>query len=136
MTIDSCHDRGLLPHHSTTEQVNLLYEKMPPWLDAVLLPFQRDGVRFGLSHVGRCLIGDEMGVGKTLQAIALASCFEVCSLGVWKTCQRSTQLIICGSTRQQRLECGIFVEIVWFDTFGSVLAFMYNILTSCIQRLC
>lgn len=50
---------------------------MPSSLASVLLPFQREGVRFGLRHDGRCLIADEMGVGKTLQAIALASCYEV-----------------------------------------------------------
>lgn len=44
------------------------------------MPFQEGGVRFGLEHAGRCLIADEMGVGKTLQAIALASCYEVCCL--------------------------------------------------------
>lgn len=50
---------------------------MPPSLERALLPFQRQGVRFGLERGGRCLIADEMGVGKTLQAIALASCFQV-----------------------------------------------------------
>ena len=41
-------------------------------LQTALLPFQRDGVLFGLRRGGRVLIGDEMGVGKTLQGIALA----------------------------------------------------------------
>ena len=39
------------------------------------LPFQEAGVRFGLKRRGRCLIGDQMGVGKTLQALALGSCY-------------------------------------------------------------
>ena len=34
-----------------------------------LYPFQADGVQFVLSRHGRALIGDEMGVGKTIQAI-------------------------------------------------------------------
>ena len=34
-------------------------------------------MRFGLAREGRVLIGDEMGVGKTVQAIALASCYRV-----------------------------------------------------------
>ena len=34
---------------------------------ATLLPFQKDGVKFGLQRGGRCLIADEMGVGKTIQ---------------------------------------------------------------------
>lgn len=50
---------------------------MAPSLERALLPFQRQGVRFGLERGGRCLIADEMGVGKTLQAIAMASCFQV-----------------------------------------------------------
>jgi len=37
-----------------------------------LLPFQRQGVIFGISKKGRFLLGDEMGVGKTLQAISTA----------------------------------------------------------------
>ena len=39
-----------------------------------MLPFQRDGVRFGtLACEGKCLIADEMGLGKTIQAIAIAN---------------------------------------------------------------
>ncbi|XP_076906844.1 uncharacterized protein LOC143563109 [Bidens hawaiensis] len=41
----------------------------------VMLPFQIEGVKFGLRRGGRCLIADEMGLGKTLQAIAITSCF-------------------------------------------------------------
>ncbi|MEW5314170.1 MAG: hypothetical protein WDW38_005685 [Sanguina aurantia] len=48
---------------------------MPPSLAAALMPFQADGVRFGLERRGRVLIADEMGVGKTVQAMALASCY-------------------------------------------------------------
>ncbi|KAG5189890.1 hypothetical protein JKP88DRAFT_176450 [Tribonema minus] len=33
----------------------------------VLMPFQREGVRFALERGGRCLIADEMGTGKTIQ---------------------------------------------------------------------
>ncbi|PSC75396.1 DNA annealing helicase and endonuclease ZRANB3 [Micractinium conductrix] len=52
------------------------YARMPRFLEAALLPFQREGVRFGLARNGRCLIADEMGVGKTVQAVALASCYQ------------------------------------------------------------
>lgn len=51
--------------------------QLPCALGAALMPFQRDGVLYGLQRAGRCLIADEMGVGKTLQSIALASCYEV-----------------------------------------------------------
>ena len=40
-----------------------------------LMPFQREGVDFGLAAGGRVLIADEMGLGKTVQAIALAASF-------------------------------------------------------------
>ncbi|KAG5223509.1 DNA annealing helicase and endonuclease ZRANB [Salix suchowensis] len=53
------------------EFIRMLPRKL---LDA-LLPFQLDGLRFGLRRGGRCLIADEMGLGKTLQAIAIAGCF-------------------------------------------------------------
>ena len=49
---------------------------MPVPLAKALLPFQREGVRFGIAHRGRMLLADEMGVGKTVQAIALASCYQ------------------------------------------------------------
>ncbi len=49
---------------------------MPLSLRQALLPFQLQGVKFGLKHHGRCLIADEMGVGKTVQGIALAACYR------------------------------------------------------------
>ncbi|KAK4421583.1 SWI/SNF-related matrix-associated actin-dependent regulator of chromatin subfamily A-like protein 1 [Sesamum alatum] len=52
------------------------YEKIPSYIEAKLLPFQRDGVRFVLQHGGRVLLADEMGLGKTLQAIAVTSCIR------------------------------------------------------------
>ena len=52
-------------------------QRMPAPLAQALLPFQREGVRFGVQRRGRLLLADEMGVGKTVQAIALASCYQV-----------------------------------------------------------
>ncbi|ETO19016.1 DEXH-box helicase [Reticulomyxa filosa] len=37
-----------------------------------MYPFQKEGFAFALSKSGRCLIADEMGCGKTIQAIAVA----------------------------------------------------------------
>ena len=55
------------------------------------MKFQEEGVRFGLARQGRVLIADEMGVGKTLQAIALACCYLVnpfsSSLLKWPPCE-------------------------------------------------
>lgn len=41
-----------------------------------LLPFQEDGVRFGIARHGRCMIADDMGLGKTYQALAIASYYR------------------------------------------------------------
>jgi SNF2 family DNA or RNA helicase len=43
---------------------------------AGLFDFQKDGVRYGISRGGRFLLGDEMGVGKTVQALAISYCFK------------------------------------------------------------
>ena len=40
-------------------------------LRAILKPFQLEGIRFAVSRGGRALIADEMGCGKTIQAIGL-----------------------------------------------------------------
>ncbi|XP_015571924.1 DNA annealing helicase and endonuclease ZRANB3 [Ricinus communis] len=63
------------PEHFTDEKVDELIGNLPRKILDVLLPFQLDGLRFGLRRGGRCLIADEMGLGKTLQAIAIAGCF-------------------------------------------------------------
>ena len=54
-----------------------LLARLPPSLDAALMPFQKEGVAYGLRHNGRVLIADEMGIGKTLQAIAMSACYQV-----------------------------------------------------------
>ena len=41
-------------------------KSLPESLMKTLYEFQREGIEFGLSKFGRCLIGDEMGVGKTV----------------------------------------------------------------------
>lgn len=66
-------DEGL----ATTEEVEMRYNCMPLSLQQALLPFQQAGVKFGLGRHGRVLIADEMGVGKTVQALALAACYQV-----------------------------------------------------------
>ncbi|XP_061957012.1 uncharacterized protein LOC133678636 isoform X2 [Populus nigra] len=63
------------PEHFTDEKVDEFIRMLPRKLLDALLPFQLDGLRFGLRRGGRCLIADEMGLGKTLQAIAIAGCF-------------------------------------------------------------
>ncbi|KAK4537022.1 hypothetical protein CDCA_CDCA10G3047 [Cyanidium caldarium] len=41
-----------------------------------LLPFQRESVERAIRQGGRILIGDEMGLGKSIQAIAIARCLR------------------------------------------------------------
>lgn len=48
----------------------LLYT-LPAGLRETLLPFQRDGVLYGLRRKGRCLIADEMGTGKVGTAMVM-----------------------------------------------------------------
>lgn len=59
------------------EEVQKRLAAIPGPLASALLPFQQEGVKWGLAHGGRVLIADEMGVGKTVQAIALASAYRV-----------------------------------------------------------
>lgn len=49
---------------------------VPKKLFSALYGFQKAGVDFVYSHGGRALIGDEMGCGKTLQAIAAACLYR------------------------------------------------------------
>ena len=44
-----------------------------PHLRDQLMPFQREGVQYGISRQGRVMIADDMGLGKTVQALGLAS---------------------------------------------------------------
>ncbi|KAK9843831.1 hypothetical protein WJX81_008228 [Elliptochloris bilobata] len=67
--------RGACSHEGSGE-VERRFAALPAHLAAALLPFQREGVRFGLARRGRMLLADEMGVGKTVQAIALLACYQ------------------------------------------------------------
>ncbi|XP_067014077.2 SWI/SNF-related matrix-associated actin-dependent regulator of chromatin subfamily A-like protein 1 [Anabrus simplex] len=46
--------------------------RIDPVLLDHLMPFQREGVCFGVSKGGRCLIADDMGLGKTIEALGIA----------------------------------------------------------------
>ena len=41
-----------------------------------LYDFQKDGIKFGIERKGRILLADEMGVGKTVQAIGIALIYK------------------------------------------------------------
>ncbi|CDW80246.1 snf2 family n-terminal domain containing protein [Stylonychia lemnae] len=51
-------------------------EKLPTSLAGNLYEFQKKGIEFGISRFGRILLGDEMGVGKTIQAIGIAYLYK------------------------------------------------------------
>lgn len=59
-------------------------------LDA-LMPFQLEGVRFGLQRGGRCLIADEMGLGKTLQVMMEVGKIFLYNLWSWYVAQFSSE---------------------------------------------
>ncbi|KAF8664147.1 hypothetical protein HU200_054895 [Digitaria exilis] len=77
-TMKIIQDIPMLPGQkwASDKEVDELLKKLPQQVKDSLLPFQLEGVRFGLRRRGRCLIADEMGLGKTLQAIAIACCFK------------------------------------------------------------
>ena len=47
-------------------------EQLPEKILKALYDFQKEGINFGIEHHCRFLLADEMGVGKTIQAIALS----------------------------------------------------------------
>ena len=62
---------------AVTRLAERLYsEKVPANIRESLFPFQEEGVKFGLARHGRVLIGDQMGLGKTVQALALMAAYE------------------------------------------------------------
>lgn len=71
-TLNIRHCRGC---HSGIAQSTCTY--LGCILTAAVLLGVFQGVRYGLAHWGRVLFADEMGVGKTVQALALAACYQV-----------------------------------------------------------
>ena len=49
---------------------------VPEQLRSSLFNFQKEAVIFGIKRYGRFLLGDEMGVGKTIQAIAVSCVYK------------------------------------------------------------
>lgn len=114
-------------------EVAARFAAMPASLRGALMPFQRQGVAYGLARRGRVLIADEMGVGKTVQALALAACYQVrgCGCGdvacccfkrlVWQGLQPggwmhpgvdivNSQQLFCFSQRQREVELAFLLR--------------------------
>jgi len=51
-------------------------EDLPPKIKDVAYKFQKQGIQYGIRKFGRMLLGDEMGVGKTVQAIGMAYLYK------------------------------------------------------------
>ena len=56
----------------TTDTKERNPNELPEKIKKALYNFQLEGIKFGIEHHCRFLLADEMGVGKTLQAISLA----------------------------------------------------------------
>ena len=56
----------------TTDAKERNPNELPEKIKKALYNFQLEGIKFGIEHHCRFLLADEMGVGKTLQAISLA----------------------------------------------------------------
>lgn len=66
-----------IPNYNYANDINFKpsLSQLPSSLYHSLYNFQKVGVQFGVDHFGRILLGDEMGVGKTIQAICIAYLF-------------------------------------------------------------
>lgn len=51
--------------------------KLPEKMQKDLYEFQKKGILYGVERFGRLLLGDEMGVGKTIQAIGIMYIFKM-----------------------------------------------------------
>jgi len=82
--------RTLLPE-------NIDISEIEPYLHENLMPFQKEGIQYGVSRQGRVLIADDMGLGKTIQALGLASYYR----------QAWPVLVICPSTMRYSWEASV-----------------------------
>ncbi|CDW91024.1 snf2 family n-terminal domain containing protein [Stylonychia lemnae] len=67
---------GVKFNYFDDKKKNYNLEMLPQSLKDSLFNFQKEGVNFGISRYGRFLLGDEMGVGKTVQALARFTWFD------------------------------------------------------------
>ncbi|XP_025835934.1 SWI/SNF-related matrix-associated actin-dependent regulator of chromatin subfamily A-like protein 1 [Agrilus planipennis] len=63
-------------HMAKLDNSKIDLSKIDSKLQNALMPFQKEGVYFGIDKNGRCLIADDMGLGKTFQALAIADYYR------------------------------------------------------------
>ena len=68
----SMHKRQITLDYSSEEPVKEAINRLPVSFKNKLFPFQAQGIAFGIEKKGRILLADEMGIGKTIQAIGIA----------------------------------------------------------------
>ena len=78
-----------------------------------LMPFQKEGVRYGIEHEGRVLLADEMGLGKTLQALCIANYYAL----EWPL------LIICPSSLRMAWKEAILTWLPDIKSYDVTVAF-------------
>ncbi|XP_066597490.1 SWI/SNF-related matrix-associated actin-dependent regulator of chromatin subfamily A-like protein 1 isoform X2 [Prorops nasuta] len=62
--------------NEVNENLDIDLSSIDPQLLKSLMPFQREGVCYGISKKGRCIIADDMGLGKTIQALGIAHYYK------------------------------------------------------------
>jgi SWI/SNF-related matrix-associated actin-dependent regulator 1 of chromatin subfamily A len=63
----------LSPRIDPQYDLDHLKTKLDPTITKSLLPFQVEGICFGVQQQGRLLLADDMGLGKTLQGLSIAN---------------------------------------------------------------
>jgi SWI/SNF-related matrix-associated actin-dependent regulator 1 of chromatin subfamily A len=80
------------PHTAAPVDEAALGKRIPAALLEQMFPFQREGVAFGVRCGGRLLLGDDMGLGKCIQAIALAAYYAAEDWPLLIVCPSSMRL--------------------------------------------
>lgn len=66
----------MLYDYSHDDSLEFSVTDLPITLYGNLKMYQKKGIEYAINHYGRWLIGDEMGVGKTLQGLCIAKVYQ------------------------------------------------------------
>jgi SWI/SNF-related matrix-associated actin-dependent regulator 1 of chromatin subfamily A len=116
-------------------------EQLPEKIQKTLYDFQIEGINFGIKHHCRFLLADEMGVGKTIQAISLAYIYRD-SWPVLIVCPGSMKYLWKGEIRawlglkdhrvniinssKQKLSTEAYFYIISYDLVKNILKKLKN----------